>query len=71
MKPEKNGSSGEIMPSSLSLGKGGGVKDTTVPAAMWTRKVVENRVFRNNHYLYPFLQRELDRNKVLTQNYGW
>ena len=51
--------------------QGGGVKDTTVPAAMWTRKVVENRVFRNNHYLYPFLQRELDRNKVLTQNYGW
>ncbi|MBO4566262.1 MAG: RagB/SusD family nutrient uptake outer membrane protein [Bacteroidales bacterium] len=44
---------------------------TTVPAEMWTRKVVETRVFRNNHYLYPFLQRELDRNKILTQNYGW
>ena len=51
--------------------KGAGVKETTVPAAMWVRKPVENRVFRNNHYLYPFLQRELDRNKVLTQNYGW
>lgn len=44
---------------------------TTVPPEMWTRKVVETRIFRNNHYLYPFLQRELDRNKVLTQNYGW
>lgn len=44
---------------------------TAVPAEMWTRKVVETRVFRNNHYLYPFLQRELDRNKVLTQNLGW
>ena len=49
----------------------GGVKDTNVPAAMWTRAVTETRVFRNNHYLYPFLQRELDRNKVLVQNYGW
>ena len=44
---------------------------TSVPPEMWTRKVMETRVFRNNHYLYPFLQRELDRNKVLTQNYGW
>ena len=44
---------------------------TSVPPEMWTRKVVETRVFRNQHYLYPFLQRELDRNKVLTQNYGW
>lgn len=49
----------------------GGKNDTTVPPAMWTRKVVENRIFRNQHYLYPFLQRELDRNKVLTQNFGW
>ena len=44
---------------------------TSVPAEMWKRKVMETRVFRSNHYLYPFLQRELDRNKVLTQNYGW
>lgn len=44
---------------------------TTAPAEMWKRKVAETRVFRNNHYLYPFLQRELDRNKVLTQNLGW
>ncbi len=44
---------------------------TSVPPEMWKRKVVERRIFRSNHYLYPFLQRELDRNKVLTQNYGW
>ena len=44
---------------------------TAVPGEMWTRKVVETRVFKNQHYLYPFLQRELDRNKILTQNYGW
>ena len=44
---------------------------TAVPGEMWTRKAVEQRVFRSNHYLYPFLQRELDRNTVLVQNYGW
>ena len=49
----------------------GSFSGTSVPPEMWKRKVVENRVFRSNHYLYPFLQRELDRNKVLTQNYGW
>lgn len=49
----------------------GSRSSTVVPAEMWKRKVVETRVFRSNHYLYPFLQRELDRNKVLTQNYGW
>ena len=48
-----------------------GSTDTNVPAAMWTRKVMEKRVFTNTHYLYPFLQRELDRNKLLTQNLGW
>ena len=37
----------------------------------WRRKVVQNRVFRANHFLYPFSQRELDRNKLLTQNYNW
>lgn len=41
------------------------------PSAFWRRTVVQNRVFRANHYLYPFSQRELDRNKLLTQNYGW
>ena len=45
--------------------------NTTVPAEMWKRAVFENRVFRNNHYLFPFPQRELDRNHQLTQNYGW
>ena len=37
----------------------------------WQRVSFENRIFKNNHYLFPFPQRELDRNKVLTQNYGW
>ena len=41
------------------------------PSAFWRRTIVQNRVFRANHYLYPFSQRELDRNKLLTQNYGW
>ena len=49
----------------------GSYGSTAVPGEMWKRKVVETRVFRSNHYLYPFLQRELDRNKLLTQNYGW
>lgn len=37
----------------------------------WKRSVIQNRVFRKNHYLWPFNQRELDRNVNLTQNYGW
>ena len=41
------------------------------PDAFWRRTVVQNRVFRANHFLYPFSQRELDRNKLLTQNYKW
>lgn len=41
------------------------------PDGFWERTVFETRVFNNNHYLYPFAQRELDRNKLLTQNYGW
>ena len=41
------------------------------PADFWKRTVFETRVFKDNHYLYPFSQRELDRNKMLTQNYGW
>ncbi|MDO5571350.1 MAG: RagB/SusD family nutrient uptake outer membrane protein [Bacteroidales bacterium] len=41
------------------------------PENFWQRTVFETRVFKNNHYLYPFSQRELDRNKKLTQNYGW
>ncbi|MCD7935905.1 MAG: RagB/SusD family nutrient uptake outer membrane protein [Tannerellaceae bacterium] len=41
------------------------------PDEFWERSVFETRVFKANHYLYPFSQRELDRNKILTQNYGW
>lgn len=44
--------------------------DTTVDE-FWQRTVFETRVFKDNHYLFPFPQRELDRNKLLTQNYGW
>ncbi|QIU93296.1 RagB/SusD family nutrient uptake outer membrane protein [Bacteroides faecium] len=41
------------------------------PDGFWKRVVFETRVFKSNHYLYPFSQRELDRNMILTQNYGW
>jgi len=55
----------------LDTGVSGSRNASAAPAEMWVRKVMETRVFRSSHYLYPFLQRELDRNKVLTQNYGW
>lgn len=48
-----------------------GMKTTETPEGFWQRTVFETRVFKKNHYLYPFAQRELDRNKLLTQNYGW
>lgn len=44
---------------------------TNTPEEFWQRTVFETRIFNNNHYLYPFSQRELDRNRLLTQNYGW
>ncbi|WP_294545241.1 RagB/SusD family nutrient uptake outer membrane protein [uncultured Bacteroides sp.] len=44
---------------------------TETPDDFWQRTVMQNRVFKSNHYLYPFSQRELDRNKLLRQNYGW
>ena len=44
---------------------------TNTPDEFWQRTVFETRVFNDNHYLYPFSQRELDRNRLLTQNYGW
>lgn len=47
-----------------------GTGDTT-PDGFWERVTFETRVFEDNHYLYPFSQRELDRNKFLIQNYGW
>ena len=48
-----------------------GMAGTETPAGFWKRTVFETRVFQDRHYLYPFSQRELDRNKLLTQNYGW
>ncbi len=49
-----------------------GSTDTSyTPDEFWQRTVFETRVFKENHYLYPFSQRELDRNRLLTQNYGW
>lgn len=41
------------------------------PEGYWNRVVFETRVFNPNHYLFPFSQRELDRNTMLVQNYGW
>ena len=41
------------------------------PDEFWERTSFETRVFRNQHYLFPFPQREIDRNKQLVQNYGW
>lgn len=43
----------------------------STPDGFWKRTVFETRVFKDNHYLFPFAQRELDRNRLLTQNYGW
>lgn len=48
-----------------------GMKPTETPNVFWKRTVFETRVFYDNFYLYPFPQRELDRNKLLVQNYGW
>jgi hypothetical protein len=49
----------------------GDLKSTETPDGYWERYEFETRVFKPNHYLYPFSQRELDRNHLLTQNYGW
>lgn len=46
-------------------------KGDVTPDEYWKRVVFETRVFKANHYLYPFPQSEMDRNKLLTQNYGW
>lgn len=48
-----------------------GLATTETPDEYWQRVPFETRIFKKNHYLYPFAQRELDRNKLLTQNYGW
>lgn len=47
------------------------VNAAQTPATFWQRTVFETRVFEKKHYLYPFGQSELDRNKLITQNYGW
>ncbi|WP_010662649.1 RagB/SusD family nutrient uptake outer membrane protein [Marinilabilia salmonicolor] len=44
---------------------------TDTPDLFWQRSIFETRVFQPNHYLYPFSQREIDRNSELIQNYGW
>lgn len=49
----------------------GNLDPTQTPDGFWERNVFETRVFNKNHYLYPFAQREIDRNKLLVQNYGW
>lgn len=41
------------------------------PDEFWQRRVFETRVFKKNHYLFPWSQREIERNSLLTQNYGW
>lgn len=46
-------------------------KDGKEDGEFWKRSVVEYRIFKNNHYLYPMSQREMDRNKKLEQNPGW
>lgn len=48
-----------------------GMSSLETPEGFWKRTAFETRVFNNNHYLYPFAQRELDRNRLLVQNYGW
>ena len=47
------------------------VTDAMVPLDGWARNAYERRTFKNNYYLLPFSQREVDRNKQMTQNYGW
>lgn len=49
----------------------GNMSPTETPDGFWKRVVFETRIFNKNHYLYPFSQREIDRNKMLVQNYGW
>lgn len=41
------------------------------PETFWERTVFETRMFQSRHYLFPFNQSELDRNKKIVQNYGW
>jgi len=45
--------------------------ENSVPSEGWARVTFEKRTFKKSYYLLPFPQREVDRNKLLTQNYGW
>lgn len=46
-------------------------RDSKPEGEFWKRTAIQNRVFLNKHYLFPFRQDVLDRNKKITQNYGW
>jgi hypothetical protein len=41
------------------------------PDGFWERSVLETRVFKPKHYLYPMHQSEIDRDPEIVQNYGW
>ncbi len=45
--------------------------ESVVPLEGWARAAFERRTFKKSYYLLPFSQREVDRNKQMTQNYGW
>lgn len=44
---------------------------SSVPADGWARYAYEKRTFKNNYYLLPFPQWEVNRNSKLQQNFGW
>ncbi len=44
---------------------------TETPEKYWKRTVFEKRVFKENHYLFPIPQREINLNDQIVQNYGW
>jgi len=41
------------------------------PANFWKRTVFETRIFKDKDYLYPFAQKDILVNKLITNNYGW
>lgn len=46
-------------------------KGDVTPDDFWKRTAFEKRIFKKQHYLYPFTQTEISLNKQLTQNYEW
>lgn len=46
-------------------------KGDVTPDDFWQRTYSETRVFKKQHYLYPFTQNEISLNPQLVQNYGW